>query len=138
MLAVAAMLLGASCHSPTGETPKAPLDGVYNAVLFDDTQGPVRLSADSAVDLTIVAATIDFRLEGLAIFTTYMDHDDPMIPPARHIFAFAYRLRGDSIATDSGGVGGKRLQSAIRFTMKYVVAGSAGDAAASHTFILSR
>ena len=117
------------------------MNGIYNAVTFDDSAPPVWLTPDPGLDLRILAATMDLRFQGRAIFTTYLTHArDPYALPVTHIFVFDYHLYGDSIGTDSGGVWGRRLQSSIRFTMKYVVPDSAGTGTdvASHTYLFTR
>ena len=117
------------------------MNGIYNAVTFDDSVPPVWLTPDPGLDLRILAATMDLRFQGRAIFTTYLTHArDPYALPVTHIFVFDYHLYGDSIGTDSGGVWGRRLQSSIRFTMKYVVPDSAGTGTdvASHTYLFTR
>ena len=141
LLLVAGAALSASCNAPAVDAPPAPMDGIYTAITIDDSAGPVRVSADPTQDLEVLGATLDLRLRGRAILTTTMVRAaDTAGPRVTFIDVFHYKLRGDSIATDSGGVGGRRFAFNIRLTMKYVLPELAGSlyTVSPHTYIFAQ
>ena len=134
----AVLLMVASCNAPAVDAPPAPMDGIYTAVSIDDSAGPVRLTGDPLLDLAISGASLDLRVPGRAILTTTLMHpSDSTLPPVTFIHVFLYRVIGDSIATDSMSIGGRRLAYHLRFTDRYEVPEPVGylDEIAFHTFI---
>ena len=141
LVLASAAALSAGCDAPPTVVPPAPMDGIYTAVTIDDSAGPVRVTADPTQDLAISAATLDLRVRGRAILTTTMVHaSDTLAPHVTFIDVFHYKLHGDSIATDSGGVGGRRYAFNIRLTMKYVLPELAGSlyTITPHTLIFAQ
>jgi len=141
LLLLVAAAMSAGCDAPAVDAPPAPMDGIYTARTIDDSAGPVRVTADPTQDLAISAATLDLRVRGRAILTTTMVHaSDTLAPHVTFIDVFHYKLRGDSIATDSGGVGGRRHAYYIRLTMKYVLPELAGSlyTLSPHTLIFTQ